>query len=158
MKALLEFVADTRAGYGMALLRIVAGLTFFAHGAQKLFGWFDGVGLDSMAQWMESIAITPGYLFAALAGGAEFIGGLALVFGLLVRPAALSLLITMLVALFAVHWGNGFFLKNNGFEYALVLAFVSLALLIEGAGRWSLDRGYVQYRRRYLGWSWSPGF
>lgn len=153
MSALFESVAGTQAGYGVALLRVLAGLTFFAHGAQKLFGWFDGAGLDWMALWVESIGIAPGYLFATLAGSAEFFGGLALVLGLLVRPAALSLLITMLVAMLAVHWRNGFFLDNDGFEYALVLAGVSAALLVEGAGRWSLDRLYVRYRRRQLAWS-----
>lgn len=89
---------------------------------------------------MESIGITPGYLMAALAGSAEFFGGLALVVGLLVRPAAVSLLIAMLVAIVSVHWVNGFFITENGFEYAMILALISAVLLIEGAGKLSLDR------------------
>jgi putative oxidoreductase len=140
MRALLNTVLRTQAGYGISLLRVVAGLTFMAHGAQKLFGWFGGYGLAGVAQWMESIGITPGYLMAGLAGSAEFFAGLALVVGLLVRPAAVSLLITMLVAITSVHWANGFFITENGFEYAMILALISTVLLIEGAGKLSLDR------------------
>lgn len=77
---------------------------------------------------------------AALAGSAEFFGGLALVVGLLVRPAAISLLIAMLVAIFSVHWVNGFFMSANGYEYAMILALISATLVIEGAGKLSLDR------------------
>ena len=98
MNKLISTLMSTNAGYGITLLRIVTGLTFAAHGAQKLFGWFGGYGLEGVAQWMESIGITPGYLMAALAGSAEFFGGLALVVGLLVRPAAVSLLVSMVVA------------------------------------------------------------
>lgn len=140
MNNLLKSVLSTQAGYGITLLRVIVGLTFAAHGAQKLFGWFGGYGLEGVGQWMESIGITPGYLMALLAGSAEFFGGLALVVGLLVRPAAASLVVAMLVALFAVHWANGFFITANGFEYAMVLALISAVLLIEGAGKLSLDR------------------
>lgn len=140
MNNLLKSALSTQAGYGITLLRVVVGLTFAAHGAQKLFGWFGGYGLEGVGQWMESIGITPGYLMALLAGSAEFFGGLALVVGLLVRPAAASLVVAMLVAIFGVHWANGFFITANGFEYAMVLALVSAVLLIEGAGKLSLDR------------------
>ncbi|MEO4046610.1 DoxX family protein [Pseudomonas sp. CAU 1711] len=140
MNDLIKNLMTSNAGYGITLLRVGAGLTFAAHGAQKLFGWFGGYGLEGVGQWMESIGITPGYLMAALAGSAEFFGGLALVVGLLVRPAALSLLVAMLVAMFAVHWPNGFFITNNGYEYALILGLISAVLMIEGAGKLSLDR------------------
>jgi len=111
-----------------------------AHGSQKLFGWFGGYGLAGVAQWMESIGLAPGYLMALMAGSAEFFGGLALVIGLLVRPASAVLAITMLVAIFSVHIGNGFFMANNGYEFALALLAATLALLVEGAGRLSLDQ------------------
>jgi putative oxidoreductase len=140
MRALLNTLVKTQAGYGISLLRVVTGLTFMAHGSQKLFGWFGGYGLAGVAQWMESIGITPGYLMATLAGSAEFFGGLALVVGLLVRPAAISLLIAMLVAIVTVHWANGFFITESGFEYAMILALISVVILIEGAGKLSLDR------------------
>ncbi|WP_017939051.1 DoxX family protein [Zestomonas thermotolerans] len=143
MNDTLKALFTTRAGYGITLLRVVTGLTFASHGAQKLFGWFGGYGLAGTGQWMESVGLAPGYLMALLAGSAEFFGGLALLIGLLVRPAAFALAIAMLVAVFSVHWTNGFFITANGFEYAMILALISLVLLIEGAGRLSLDRRFA---------------
>jgi putative oxidoreductase len=140
MNASIKSLVSTQAGYGLTLLRVIAGLTFAAHGAQKLFGWFGGYGLAGVGQWMESIGLAPGYLLALLAGSAEFFGGLALVIGLLVRPAAAVLALTMLVAIFSVHLVNGFFMSNNGYEFALALLAISLAVLIEGAGKLSLDK------------------
>src|SRR5690606_33047640 len=89
------------------LLRVPLGIIFMAHGAQKLFGWFGGYGLEGTGQWMASIGLQPGYLMALGAGSAEFFGGLFLLIGLLTRPAALALAFTMVVAIFAVHIGNG---------------------------------------------------
>lgn len=140
MNSLLKRVTHTQAGFGLTALRIVAGLTFAAHGAQKLFGWFGGYGLEGVGQWMESIGLAPGYLMALMAGSAEFFGGLALILGLLVRPAAAMLAVTMLVAIVTVHLANGFFMSNNGYEFALALLAISLALVIEGAGKLSLDK------------------
>ena len=140
MNTLLQRLVSTQAGYGLTLLRVIAGLTFAAHGSQKLFGWFGGYGLAGVGQWMESIGLAPGYLMALLAGSAEFFGGLALILGLLVRPAAAVLAVTMLVAIVTVHLANGFFMSNNGYEFALALMAISLAVLIEGAGKLSLDK------------------
>lgn len=140
MNAFIKSLATTRAGFGLTVLRVLVGITFMAHGSQKLFGWFGGYGLAGVAQWMESIGLAPGYLMALMAGSAEFFGGLALVIGLLVRPASAVLAITMLVAIFSVHIGNGFFMADNGYEFALALLAATLALLIEGAGRLSLDK------------------
>lgn len=140
MNALIKSLATTRAGYGLTILRVLVGIIFAAHGAQKLFGWFGGYGLAGVAQWMESIGLAPGYLMALLAGSAEFFGGLALIIGLLVRPAAAALTFTLVVAIFSVHIGNGFFMSNNGYEFALALMAATLALLVEGAGRLSVDR------------------
>ncbi|MBO3274639.1 DoxX family protein [Pseudomonas schmalbachii] len=139
MNSLIKSILSTNAGIGLAILRITTGLTFMAHGSQKLFGAFGGPGLQGMGQWLESLGVTPGYLMAALAGSAEFFGGLALVIGLLVRPAAVALIFTMGVAIFSVHIANGFFITNNGYEYALTLLMISVALLVSGAGRFSLD-------------------
>lgn len=140
MIALIKSLAVTRAGYGLTILRVLVGIIFVAHGAQKLFGWFGGYGLAGVAQWMESIGLAPGYLMALMAGSAEFFGGLALIIGLLVRPAAAVLTFTLLVAIFSVHIGNGFFMSDNGYEFALALMAATLALLIEGAGRLSVDK------------------
>ncbi|MGE1175807.1 DoxX family protein [Pseudomonas sp. BW7P1] len=140
MSTLINKVLFTRAGYGLTLLRIAVGVIFAAHGSQKLFGLFGGYGLAGTAQYMESVGLTPGYLMATLAGGTEFFAGLALIIGLLVRPAALGLTFLSLVAIFTVHISNGLFMANNGYEFALALLGGSIAVLIEGAGKLSVDR------------------
>jgi len=136
----INSVVFTRAGWGITVLRLVVGIIFMAHGSQKLFGLFGGGGLAGTAQYMESLGLTPPTLMAALSGGAEFFGGLALVIGLLVRPAALALIGLLLVAIFSVHMGNGLFMANNGYEFALALLGGAVAVLVEGAGRASVDR------------------
>jgi putative oxidoreductase len=135
----IQRVLATDAGLGPLALRIPIGLIFAAHGAQKLFGWFGGYGLEGTGQFFGSIGLNPGYLMALLAGGAEFFGGLALVLGVLVRPAAASLAFAMLIAIFSVHFSKGFFLDKGGYEYALALFTASLSLLFSGAGRFSAD-------------------
>ncbi|CDF93879.1 MULTISPECIES: DoxX family protein [Pseudomonas] len=140
MSSFVNKILSTRAGYGLTVLRIAVGVIFAAHGSQKLFGLFGGYGLAGTAQWMESIGLTPGYVMATLAGGTEFFAGLALIVGLLVRPAALGLAFLSLVAIFSVHIGNGLFMANNGYEFALALLAASIAVLIEGAGKLSVDR------------------
>ncbi len=138
--ALVGRILETDTALGPLVLRIAVGLIFAAHGAQKLFGWFGGYGLDGTGQFFDSVGLNPGYLMALLAGAAEFFGGLALIVGLLVRPAAASLAFAMLVAIFAVHWSKGFFAGAGGYEYALALFATSVSLLISGAGRYSVDR------------------
>ncbi len=113
MSPMITRVLSTRAGYGLTILRIFVGIIFAAHGSQKLFGWFGGGGLAGTAQWMESIGLAPGTLMALLSGGTEFFAGLALIIGLLVRPAALGLTFLTLVAIFSVHIHNGLFMANN---------------------------------------------
>ena len=140
MNKLTHTVLGTHAGYGLTVLRVLGGIIFAAHGSQKLFGWFGGYGLAGTAQWMESIGLAPGTLMALLSGGTEFFAGLALIIGLLVRPAALGLTILSVVAIFSVHIHNGLFMANNGYEFALALLGGTLAVLIEGAGKLSLDQ------------------
>ncbi|KAF2391038.1 MULTISPECIES: DoxX family protein [Pseudomonas] len=140
MSSLINKVLFTRAGYGLTVLRIVVGIIFAAHGSQKLFGMFGGYGIAGTAQYMESLGLAPGHLMAILAGGTEFFAGLALIIGLLVRPAALGLIFLSLVAIFTVHISNGLFMANNGYEFALALLGGSIAVLIEGAGKLSADR------------------
>src|SRR6476659_3782161 len=135
----LDRVLASDAGFSPLALRLPIGIIFVAHGAQKLFGAFGGYGLEGTGQFMASLGLTPGYLMALLAGSAEFFGGLALLFGVLVRPAAAALAVAMLVAIFSVHIDKGLFVDKNGYEYALALLAASVALLISGAGRLSLD-------------------
>lgn len=130
---------NTTGGFAALILRIPVGIILAAHGAQKLFGWFGGYGLEGTGQWMASIGLEPGYLMALLAGSAEFFGGLALILGLLTRPAAALSAFTMLIAIFSVHLGNGLFMSNNGYEFALSLLAITVALTLQGAGRLSID-------------------
>jgi putative oxidoreductase len=122
------------------ILRVGIGLTLMPHGAQKLFGLFGGYGLNGTAQWMDSIGLSPGIVMALLAGSAEFFGGLALVLGLLTRPAAVVTAFTMLVAIFSVHISHGFFMADGGFEYAFALLVATTSLIISGGGRLSVDQ------------------
>ncbi|NVJ51976.1 MAG: DoxX family protein [Gammaproteobacteria bacterium] len=135
----LKSLLNTHAGLAALILRVPVGIILAAHGAQKLFGWFGGYGLEGTGQWMASIGLEPGYWMALLAGSAEFFGGVALVLGVFTRLAAVSAVITMLVAIVTVHLSQGFFMSNNGYEYALALMAASGALLVQGAGSWSLD-------------------
>lgn len=138
--ALINRVLVTNNSFASLALRVPAGIIFAAHGAQKLFGAFGGYGLEGTGQWMASIGLEPGYLMALAAGSAEFFGGLALLFGLLVRPASAVLAFTMLIAIFTVHAANGLFMSNNGYEFGLALLAISVALTVQGAGAASLDR------------------
>lgn len=139
-KALIQRVLTTDNSLSSLLMRLSAGAIFAAHGAQKLFGSFGGGGLEGTAQWMASIGLQPGYLMALAAGSAEFFGGIALLLGLLTRPAAFVLAMTMLVAVITVHLPNGLFLSNNGYEFGLALLAITGALVLNGGGKLSLDR------------------
>lgn len=139
MKDLLKTLLASNSGFAPLALRIPVGVIFIAHGAQKLFAWFGGYGLEGTAGWMDSIGLSPGFLMALLAGSAEFFGGLFIVFGLLTRLSAAALTVAMLVAIFAVHFPNGLFMTNNGYEFALALLAASVSLVLSGAGKLSVD-------------------
>lgn len=139
----MNTVLKSEAGLAALTLRIPVGIVLMAHGAQKLFGWFGGYGLEGTGQWMASIGLAPGYLMALLAGSAEFLGGLALILGLLTRPAAAIAAFVMLVAIMSVHLSHGLFVSNNGYEFALVLFAATVALAIQGGGSFSADN-YVR--------------
>ncbi|ANP77946.1 DoxX family protein [Vibrio sp. 10N.286.52.C3] len=138
-KHIFNKVIQSNAGFAALVLRVPVGIILAAHGAQKLFGWFGGYGLEGTGQWMASIGLAPGYLMALMAGSAEFFGGLALIFGLLTRPAALVNAFAMLVAIFSVHISHGLFISNNGYEFALALFAATLALAIQGGGKFAID-------------------
>jgi len=137
--SLINRMLETNTGLSGLILRAPIGLILAAHGAQKLFAWFGGYGLEGTGQWMASIGLTPGYLMALMAGSAEFFGGLALLLGLLTRPAAVVSAFAILVAIFTVHIDNGLFVSNNGYEYALTLFVLLIAVAAQGAGRLSID-------------------
>lgn len=139
MKTLIQTLSQSNAGYSALALRLPVGIIFMAYGAQKLFGWFGGYGLEGTGQWMASIGLAPGIVMAFLAGSAEFVGGLLILLGLLTRPAALALVVTMLVAIVTVHMDNGLFMANNGYAFGLSLLAASLSLVFSGAGKAALD-------------------
>ena len=142
-KNIMNKTLSSEVGISALVLRVPVGIILAAHGSQKLFGWFGGHGLEGTGQWMASIGFEPGFLMALLAGSAEFFGGLALVLGLLTRPAALVAAFTMLMAM-TVHIGNGMFVSNNGYEFALSLLAATTALVFLGGGKFSIDQQIVK--------------
>ena len=125
----------------LALLaaRITLGSIIAAHGAQKLFGWFRGYGIDGTSKFLESLGFRPGRTFAYLAGWTELIAGLLTAVGLL-GPVGPALVVSvMIVAIFTVHWKGGLFLQNNGYEYALTTGVLALLLAFTGPGAYSVD-------------------
>jgi len=131
---------------GTAILRLVLGVVFFAHGAQKLLGWFGGYGLSGTMGFLTGMMHIPAP-FAFLAIAAEFFGGLGLILGFLTRIAAFGIAANMLVAIGMVHGPFGFFMnwsgaqKGEGFEYHLLVLAITGFLMIRGAGAFSIDHG-----------------
>ncbi|MED4599410.1 DoxX family protein [Paenibacillus validus] len=124
---------------GLLVVRLVVGLLFIGHGAQKLFGWFGGYGPKGTGGWMESVGIKPGVTMAVLAGLMELLGGALLAAGLFTPLAAALITVTMLGAIVKVHGKNGVWSTTNGYEYPLVLIAVAIAVALTGAGSYSLD-------------------
>jgi putative oxidoreductase len=121
-------------------VRLALGLIFMAHGAQKAFGVWGGPGWTKFLSFPAPFGfMRPTWLWMGAALAAELVGGALVFFGLLTRVGAFFLAITMLVAMVGVHWGGGFFLSNKGIEYTVALLGMSLALLIAGGGRLSVD-------------------
>lgn len=124
---------------GRLLLRLIVGGLFFGHGAQKLFGWFGGHGLDATSDMFDKIGARPGKVNALAAGAAEAGGGALLAVGLATPLAASALTATMLTAINRVHLKNGPWAANGGYEYNLVLIGAVLALAEVGPGPLSFD-------------------
>ena len=125
---------------GYPLIRVSAGLLLIPHGAQKLFGWFGGGGIQGTAGFFGKIGIEPAMPMAVLAGAGEFIGGILLALGLLTRPAAIAVVIIMAVAAVTVHLDKGFFITQGGYEFTLLWGLVALGIALRGGGPLSLDR------------------
>ena len=124
---------------GVLVLRLVFGVIFMGHGAQKLFGSFGGPRISGFAKMLEQLGVKSAKPMAVLAGLAEFVGGILVMLGFLTPVAALALIGVMIVAILRVHLKNGFFNTNRGYEFNLALAGIALTLLIAGAGAYSLD-------------------
>jgi putative oxidoreductase len=136
---------STGSDWTLTLIRVILGVVFFAHGAQKMLGWFGGHGLKNTLRTMHELVGLPIPL-AFLAVMTEFLGGAGLIVGLLGRVAAIGICITMLSAIAMVHWRNGLFLnwfgdrKGHGFEYHLLAIALAIAIVVRGSGAASLDR------------------
>ncbi len=126
-------------GIGLLVIRLVIGLSFVGHGAQKLFGWFGGHGLKGTGGWFDSIGMKPGITMALFAGLSELIGGALFVLGLLTPFAGILIALTMLVAIVKVHGANGYWATQNGYEYNLAILAVAIGVALTGAGPYSLD-------------------
>lgn len=120
------------------LVRIAAGLMLVPHGAQKLFGWFGGYGVEATGQFFATKLGIPASL-ALVAGVVEFFGGLLLAAGLATRPVAALVFGLMAVAVVQVHLPAGFFWTDGGYEYPLLWGIVALSYVIRGGGRYSVD-------------------
>lgn len=123
---------------GLLVARLVLGLLMAAHGAQKLFGWFGGYGLTGTAGFFEQLGFRPGRLFATAAALGEVGSGLLVALGLL-GPIGPALMISVMIVAASVHWSNGVFAQNNGYEVPLLYAAGAVALALTGPGRFSLD-------------------
>jgi putative oxidoreductase len=123
--------------YGPAVLRLVVGIIFVAHGAQKLFGMFGGPGIEGTAAFFGKIGLAPAMPLAIAVAVAEFAGGLMLIAGALTVFASLALVVTMLGAIWKVHLAAGFFLP--GYEFNLILIGALVSLMLTGPGAFSID-------------------
>jgi putative oxidoreductase len=123
----------------LLILRLAVGLTVAAHGAQKLFGWFHGPGIDGFTGALTRMGIRPARPFAVLAALAEFGGGLMVAAGLLTPLSAMAVVAAMLVAIFAVHVPKGFFNQAGGYEFPNLILWCCVAIAIAGPGPASLD-------------------
>lgn len=132
------------------VLRVLLGVVFFPHGAQKVLGWFGGYGFSGTMGFFTQTAGIP-VVFAFLAIVAEFFGSLGLIVGLLTRVAAFGIACVMVVAVLMVHLQHGFFMnwsggqQGEGIEYHILAVAITIALMIKGGGRWSLD-GFISDR------------
>jgi putative oxidoreductase len=147
---MLAWMLRTNRDWVITIVRIVLGVVFFAHGAQKALGWFGGAGLQSTVRVFREHLRIPAPL-ALLSIAAEFLGGLGLIVGLLSRVAALGIAVVMIVALVAAHWKFGFFMnwygekQGHGIEYHVLVLALAMAVIIKGAGAFSLDQVLYQH-------------
>jgi putative oxidoreductase len=148
----IHALTATRAGIADTVLRVALGAVMFPHGAQKLLGWFGGYGFDGTMGFLTQNVGLPTPL-AALVIIAEFFGSIALILGAFSRAAAVGIITIMVGAIVTTHLPNGFFMNwtgqqaGEGFEYHLLVIGMAVAILIQGSGRYSLDRQLARGRR-----------
>ena len=127
------------------ILRVLLGVVFFPHGMQKLLGWFGGYGFGGTMGFFTGTLGVPAF-FAFLAIIAEGLGSLGLITGLFTRLSAFGIAVNMAVAVYMLHFQNGFFMnwfgtqKGEGYEYHILVIAIAIVLMIKGGGKWSVDR------------------
>jgi putative oxidoreductase len=142
----------TNAGWAGLILRLGLGVVMFPHGMQKLFGWFGGPGFFGAYHAFTHNMHIPAAL-AVLVIAAESLGSVGLIVGCFTRIAAFGLVCNMVGAVALVHWRNGFFMNwfgkqsGEGFEYHLLAIAIGLALVLVGAGNWSVDKAIAAWWR-----------
>ena len=124
---------------GLLIIRLVVGILFIGHGAQKLFGWFGGYGLKGTGGWFDSIGMKPGITMALLAGLTELVGGILFALGLLTPLAGIIIAGTMVMAILKVHGPNGLWATANGYEYNLTLLAIAIGIALIGPGQYAVD-------------------
>jgi putative oxidoreductase len=146
---MIKKLFQTENDYVTMILRVVLGVVYFPHGMQKLLGWFGGPGLGgAMHMFTTNLGIPA--VFAFLAIMAEGLGSLGLITGLLTRVAAFGIAVDMIVAVYMLHWQNGFFMnwfgnqKGEGFEFHILVVAIALVLMIRGGGKWSIDKAIAE--------------
>lgn len=144
-KYMMHALFKTDQSWASLILRVTLGVVIFAHGAQKLLGWFGGNGFDGTMGFFTNVMHLP-WLVAFLVIIGESLGSLGLITGLLTRFTAASFIVIMAGAIVTVHWPQGFFMnwsgqqQGEGFEYHLLVIGMSASLVLTGGGAWSLDR------------------
>ena len=128
-------IYDGLADYAYPLLRVTAGAIFIRHGYAKLFG-----GLEGTTKFFTNLGLEPAGALVVYVGSVEFFGGILLILGLLTRPVAALAAINLFVAMFLVHWGNGFFWNKGGIEFPLMWGLVMIVIFIRGGHTLSIDR------------------
>src|SRR6202795_3560986 len=142
---MIESLTGTHTDWVVGIARIVLGIIFFGHGAQKMLGWYGGPGLaTSMRTFTEHLHLPSTLAFLVIAG--EFFSGIGLIVGLFSRIAALVIVLTMVGAVATVHFRFGLFLnwfgtqEGHGIEYHLLAIALALVVVVKGAGALSVDR------------------
>jgi len=145
---MFQKLVGTTQDVSLTILRLVLGVVFFAHGAQKMLGWFGGYGFHGTMGFFTHIGMPAPVAFLIIC--TEFFGGLGLIVGLLTRIASLGIAGLMIGAIFMVHMSNGFFMnwmgtqKGEGIEYHLLVLAIAATLLLRGAGAFSADRALTK--------------
>ena len=140
----MKKIFQTNDNNAATILRIVLGVILFPHGAQKMLGWFGGYGFDGTMGFLTGAAGLP-WIMAFLVIAIEFFGAIALILGFATRIVAVGIISLFTGIILTSHSANGFFMnwtgtqKGEGYEYHLLVIGIAVALLVSGAGKWSLD-------------------